>query len=70
MKKFTLFLSVLIASTAFSQRKIESSAEILQEIKKLNVVSNVLYIAAHPDDENTRLIAWLENEKLARTAYL
>lgn len=67
-----LTTALLIASfsTVFAQRTIESSADILQEIKKLNVVTNVLYVAAHPDDENTRLIAWLENEKLARTAYL
>lgn len=67
------FLSAIIIasiSSAFAQRTIESSSDIYQEIKKLNVVTNVLYLAAHPDDENTRLIAWLENEKLARTAYL
>ena len=29
-----------------------------------------LYIAAHPDDENTRLLAYLANEKLYRTGYL
>ena len=40
------------------------------QIKKLNVVGSVLYIAAHPDDENTRLIAYLANEKLVQTAYL
>lgn len=39
-------------------------------IKKLNVVGSVLYIAAHPDDENTRLIAYLANEALVQTAYL
>lgn len=33
-------------------------------------MGNALYLAAHPDDENTRLITWLDNEKLARTAYL
>lgn len=60
----------LVAVQSFSQRTIESSADIFQEIKKLNVCANVLYVAAHPDDENTRLIAWLENEKLVRTAYL
>jgi LmbE family N-acetylglucosaminyl deacetylase len=30
----------------------------------------VLYVAAHPDDENTRLIAWLAREKKYRTGYL
>lgn len=70
--KIKFLLAVFLATTLHTsaQRTIESSADIYQEIKKLGVVTNVLYLAAHPDDENTRLIAWLENEKLARTAYL
>lgn len=47
-----------------------TSSEILQQIKKLNVLGSVLYIGGHPDDENTRLLAWLANDKLYRTAYL
>lgn len=47
-----------------------SSAEIYQDIKKLGVLGNVLYLAAHPDDENTRFIAYCANEKLFNTAYL
>jgi LmbE family N-acetylglucosaminyl deacetylase len=47
-----------------------TSAEILSQLKKLNVLGSVLYIAAHPDDENTRLLAYLANEKLYRTGYL
>ncbi|MBC7447942.1 MAG: PIG-L family deacetylase [Hymenobacteraceae bacterium] len=39
-------------------------------LEKLSVLGSVLYVAAHPDDENTRLIAWLANEKLVRTGYL
>jgi len=69
-KPFSLLIIVFALNSLFAQRTIESSSDIFQEIKKLNVVTNVLYLAAHPDDENTRLIAWLENEKLARTAYL
>ncbi|MEO8218798.1 MAG: PIG-L family deacetylase [Acidobacteriota bacterium] len=37
---------------------------------KLNTVGSVLYIAAHPDDENTAMLAWLANGKLVRTGYL
>lgn len=70
MRQIAFLLLLLISSTVYGQRPIESSADIYQEIKKLKVLSNVLYIAAHPDDENTRLIAWLENEALTRTAYL
>jgi len=47
-----------------------SSSEILLGIKKLNVLGSVLYIGAHPDDENTRLLAWLSKERLYRTGYL
>ena len=42
-----------------------TSAELLLQLKKLNILGSVLYIAAHPDDENTRLLAYLANEKLA-----
>jgi hypothetical protein len=47
-----------------------TSAEILLQIKKLNTLGSVLYVAAHPDDENTRLLAYFANEKLYRTGYL
>lgn len=47
-----------------------SSSRIQHEINKLPVKGTVLYIAAHPDDENTRMISWLANEKKFRTAYL
>jgi len=47
-----------------------SSADIYLQIKKLNVLGSVLYIAAHPDDENTRLLAYFSKEKLYRTGYL
>lgn len=47
-----------------------SSSEILLGLEKLNTVGAVLYIAAHPDDENTRLLAYLSKEKKLRTGYL
>jgi hypothetical protein len=39
-------------------------------MEKLTVVGSVLYVAAHPDDENTAVLTWLENEKLVRAGYL
>lgn len=45
-------------------------AEVYQKIQKLNVLGNVLHIAAHPDDENTAFIAYMANEKLYKTGYL
>ena len=47
-----------------------SSAEIHLALRKLNVLGTVLYLAAHPDDENTRLLAYLSKERLFRTGYL
>lgn len=47
-----------------------NSAEIHESIKKLNFLGSVLYLAAHPDDENTRMISYFSNEVHARTAYL
>lgn len=48
----------------------KSSTEIYQQLKKLNVLGSVLYIAAHPDDENNSLLPYLAKEKMYRTAYL
>ncbi|TDT45067.1 GlcNAc-PI de-N-acetylase [Maribacter spongiicola] len=47
-----------------------STADIYQSIEKLNFLGTALYIAAHPDDENTRLISYLANNTKARTGYL
>jgi LmbE family N-acetylglucosaminyl deacetylase len=65
------FVSFLFVTTAFAQApRSYTSSEILLQLKKLNTVGSVLYVAAHPDDENTRLIAYLANEKCLRTGYL
>ncbi|PYI91914.1 MAG: LmbE family protein [Verrucomicrobia bacterium] len=47
-----------------------SAAEIQLALQKLNVLGRVLYIAAHPDDENTNLMALWANGSLYQTAYL
>ncbi len=47
-----------------------SSAEIFAGIQRLKVLGSVLYVAAHPDDENTRLLACLARERHLRTGYL
>lgn len=62
---------LLLSSPSFAQTPPSySSSDVLHRIQKLNVLGSVLYIAAHPDDENTRLIAWLSNEQLLKTGYL
>src|ERR1700704_537426 len=47
-----------------------NAAEIQLALQKLNVLGRVLYVAAHPDDENTNLIALWANGSLYDTAYL
>jgi LmbE family N-acetylglucosaminyl deacetylase len=72
MKKFLIvFIAYFITPDSHSQTPQSwTSAEMYQAIKKLNVLGAVLYIAAHPDDENTRLIAYLSKDRLYRTGYL
>ncbi|MDP2174553.1 MAG: PIG-L family deacetylase [Bacteroidota bacterium] len=64
--KICFLIILLNASSLFAQ----SSAEILFDLQKLNTLGSVLYIAAHPDDENTRLLSYLSKERKYRTAYL
>lgn len=65
------FLFLASVTQLFSQApKSYHPGDIQQMLNKLNVLGTALYVAAHPDDENTRLIAYLSNEKLLRTAYL
>ncbi len=65
------FLSLFFANNVLAQTpRSYSSADIIQQLKKLEVFGSVLYIAAHPDDENTRLLAYLANERKFRTGYL
>ena len=73
MKKLFLSISavLLMFTTLFAQQPNKlTSNEIFEKVQKLNFLGTALYIAAHPDDENTRLIAYLANEVKARTGYL
>lgn len=72
-KAYCIHLALLacFCTAALAQQSPQmNAAEIRQGLEKLNVLGSVLYFAAHPDDENTRLIGWLAKEKLYRTAYL
>lgn len=70
-KLLFLFLTFHLSLFTFSQQqKTYTSSEILLQLKKLNVLGSVLYVGAHPDDENNALLPYLANEKLYRTAYL
>jgi len=47
-----------------------SSSELYHALEKFNTFGSVLYVGAHPDDENTRLITYFANHEKAQTAYL
>jgi len=69
MPKIVLYISIcfLINTSSYAQK---NSAEIYTQIKKMGVVGSVLYIAAHPDDENNSFLPYLTKERMYRTAYL
>lgn len=46
------------------------SSDIYRELKTLKHLPKVLYLAAHPDDENTGLLSWLINDQNVETGYL
>ncbi len=65
------FAGVLLTTTALAQRPAKPNAADLHDaIKRLNVLGSVLYVAAHPDDENQRFISYCANEKRLHTTYL
>ena len=68
---FSLLLVMLISSAVYAQKPQKlNSNQIFEKIQKLNFLGTALYVAAHPDDENTRMISYLSNHVKARTAYL
>ena len=71
MKKstFLIFLFALVLSKVDAQSQ-KTAGQIFSDIQKLNTVGTVLFVAAHPDDENTRMISYLSNEKHLDITYL
>ncbi|HEX6179889.1 MAG TPA: PIG-L family deacetylase, partial [Chitinophagaceae bacterium] len=71
MRTTVLFAFFLVTGVALGQTPPSyTSAEILLQLKKLNTLGTVLYVAAHPDDENTRLLTYFSKDRLYRTGYL
>ncbi|WP_234734025.1 PIG-L family deacetylase [Tellurirhabdus bombi] len=74
MNKIAFYTFLLVIGTSFTghaqSAKPPHPGQILQNLKKLNVVGTALYVAAHPDDENTLMLTYLANERKVRTAYL
>ncbi|KAA6434159.1 PIG-L family deacetylase [Dyadobacter flavalbus] len=70
MNKFLAAFLLLFSLKVSAQVPALSSGEIFLNLKKLNVLGSVLYIAAHPDDENTLMLSYLSKDQLVRTGYL
>src|ERR1044071_1410736 len=70
-KLLLIACSLFLIRYSFSQPPVTwTSSDMYLAIRKLNVLGSVLYIAAHPDDENTRLIAYFSKDRMYRTGYL
>ena len=70
MKRFLLFISFSLCLVSSFGQTYPTSADIYLGLKKLNILGSVLYVAAHPDDENTRLLTYFSKDRLYRTGYL
>ncbi len=78
MRRISILIAslLLLATAAFAApvpvrpERMHDAAEIRLALDRLGVVGAALYIAAHPDDENTAMIAWLSSGMLVRTGYL
>jgi LmbE family N-acetylglucosaminyl deacetylase len=64
-----LLLLLLHPARAQAPRQLDA-AETQAALRRLSVAASVLYVGAHPDDENTALLAYLARGRGARTAYL
>ncbi len=67
-----LMLTIILPAALLIAQPVSqpNSAEMQLALARLNVLGRVLYIGAHPDDENTALLAYLARERLADAAYL
>ena len=71
MTRILFYLLLITSILVAAQKPLKpTSSEIYEDLQKLNFLGTALYIAAHPDDENTGLISYLSNDLKARTGYL
>lgn len=70
IRTFLFLLLLGLSQAVLSQPIATGLSDLLQEIRGLEKETRVLYLAAHPDDENTRLISWLTHGAGTKTAYL
>lgn len=74
MKRYLVFLSLFtLFNQAIAQpylNKVANTSEIYQKVQKLATCGSVLYVAAHPDDENTRMLTYFAKVRNMETSYL
>ena len=72
MKKILLIFLLPLTSLSVKAQQVRplSSSQIFQKLQDLNVLGTVMYVAAHPDDENTRLLSYLVHHDHVQTIYL
>ncbi len=74
MPRFHRIASLVLAATALpglqAQVPVRNAAELQKQLDRLQTLGSVLYLAAHPDDENTAVLATLSKGRNLRTAYL
>ncbi len=70
IRAFFAIILLVLGNTFAQAPKKSSPSDIHHSLQKLNFLGSVLYIAAHPDDENTRLISYMSNNIKARAGYL
>lgn len=71
LKRIFILLPLAFFISVHAQQPAKPTAgDLYNQIQKLNFLGTVLYVAAHPDDENTRLISYMANGIKARTGYL
>ncbi|MFN0205508.1 MAG: PIG-L family deacetylase [Planctomycetota bacterium] len=70
-----IIVSLIISAAQAASRRTDhqqsaSAADLAIALKKINTLGSVLYIAAHPDDENTAAITYFSKGRCYRAAYL
>jgi LmbE family N-acetylglucosaminyl deacetylase len=70
VQAFLVLLLLGFGNQSFGQFSPLTQSQAMAEMERFGSGKRVLYMAAHPDDENTRLIAWLSNALDAETTYL
>jgi len=70
MNTFLVGISLLLSILFSAQSVANPSSEIYDDLLRLQNNTTVMYLAAHPDDENTRIISWLTHEKHVDAVYL